>query len=282
MITCNLMGGLGNQLFQIFTTISYSIKSKNQFKFLNVDTLGGGSTTVRYTFWNSFLYKLKIFLINFIPQSVHIIRETDFTFNELPVYQMLDKDVLIFGYFQSYKYFNDNYTMIYKLLGIKDMKIQLITKMNYDHEFLKNAVSMHFRIGDYKKVQHCHPIMSKEYYFRSLTFLETKYRDTNFTIMYFCEDEDFEEVIITIRKLELQFPNYTFIRGDNSLEDWQQMLLMSCCHHNIIANSSFSWWGAYLNDWVDKIVCYPSIWFGPSTTHNTKDLCPVKWNKVQA
>lgn len=282
MITCNLMGGLGNQLFQIFTTISYSIKSRNVFKFLNVETLGGGSTTLRYTFWNSIFHKLKIFLIDSIPQNIHIIRENNFTFNELPIYEMIGRDTVILGYFQSYKYFNDNYSIIYKLLGINDMKLNLLTKMNYDNDFLKNVVSMHFRIGDYKKVKECHPIMTKDYYLRALKFLEKKYTNVSFTIMYFCENEDYEEVNITIKYLEIQFPNYTFIRGENSLEDWEQMLLMSCCHHNIIANSSFSWWSAYFNNWNDKIVLYPSIWFGPTIQHNTKDLCPPEWNKIQA
>ena len=56
MLTCNLMGGLGNQLFQIFATISYSIESKNFFKFLNIEQLGTGSTTVRHTYWNTFFF----------------------------------------------------------------------------------------------------------------------------------------------------------------------------------------------------------------------------------
>ena len=55
---------------------------------------------------------------------------------------------------------------------------------------------------------------------------------------------------------------------------------MSCCQHNIIANSTFSWWGAYFNSNNNKIVCYPDTWFQPSVIHNTKDLFPDEWNKI--
>ncbi|MFM8313149.1 MAG: alpha-1,2-fucosyltransferase [Deltaproteobacteria bacterium] len=58
------------------------------------------------------------------------------------------------------------------------------------------------------------------------------------------------------------------------------MLLMSVCKDNIIANSSFSWWGAYFNSNPNKIVTYPSKWFGPIAGHDTRDLCPPEWNKI--
>ena len=77
------------------------------------------------------------------------------------------------------------------------------------------------------------------------------------------------------------FPLCKFIKSDQSIEDWKQMLMMSCCRHNIIANSSFSWWSAYFNSHTDKIVCYPSQWFGPNLAHNdTRDLCPDSWKKI--
>ena len=75
MLTCNLMGGLGNQLFQIFATISYAIKSNNNFAFLNVESLGGGGTTKRYTYWDSFLNRLAPFLKNSFPQIVTVVKE---------------------------------------------------------------------------------------------------------------------------------------------------------------------------------------------------------------
>ena len=279
MITCNLMGGLGNQIFQIFTTISYAIKSRNEFKFLNVSTLGSGSTTIRYTFWNSFFSKLQPFLIDNISQPIHVIREKDFTFNELPIYEMVGRDCLIYGYFQSYKYFHENYEIICRIIGLGKMKDELLKKLNLNDEYLKNCISMHFRLGDYKKIQEFHPLATYEYYRNSLNFIKNKTSET-YNILYFCEDIDIDDVMITINRLEKEFPQYIFIRGENILEDWEQMLFMSCCHHNIIANSSFSWWAAYFNFWPDKIICYPSIWFGEKANNNTKDLCPKEWNRI--
>jgi hypothetical protein len=273
------MGGLGNQLFQIFATISYAIKSKNQFKFLNISTLGSGSTTIRYTYWNSLLNRLKIFLIDNYPQPIHVIREKDFTFNELPIDEMIERNCLIYGYFQSYKYFDEHFQMIYRIIGLEKMKEDLIQKINLNDDYLKNCISMHFRLGDYKKLQDYHPLATYDYYKNSLNFIKEKTIEP-YNILYFCEDNDIDDVMITINRLEIEFAQYNFIRGDNTLEDWEQMLFMSCCHHNIIANSSFSWWAAYLNSWPDKIICYPSVWFGPKAGHDTKDLCPPEWKKI--
>jgi hypothetical protein len=280
MITCNLMGGLGNQLFQIFATISYAIKSKNQFKFLNTVKLGGGSTIVRYTFWETFLSKLKSFLVNEYPQNILVCREKGFPYNELPYQQFQDKHIMIHGYFQSYKYFKDNYNMISRIIALDNKKNELLNKMNLTSEYFDDKVCMHFRLGDYKKIQQFHPLATYQYYERSLHHMCDTLHNKISTILYFCEDEDIDDVLNTINKLTDKFPELTFTRGENTLADWEQMLLMSCCHHNIIANSSFSWWGAYFNSHNDKIVCYPSVWFGPSAGHDTRDLCPPEWVKI--
>ena len=145
---------------------------------------------------------------------------------------------------------------------------------------LGNTISMHFRIGDYKKIQEFHPLATYDFYERSLTYIQCSKPTSTFNVLYFCEDCDIDDVLIIINKLTSKFPMYTFSRGMNTLEDWQQMLLMSCCHHNIIANSSFSWWSAYLNSNKDKIVCYPSVWFGKVANNDTRDLCPLDWVRV--
>ena len=284
MITCNLMGGLGNQIFQIFATISYAIKSKNKFNFLNLTTLGGGSTTVRYTFWETFFNNLKPFLMQKLPQPIHVIREKNFTYNNLPINEMVNKNVMIYGYFQSYKYFQENYSIIYRLLNIDKMKDILLNNLNLTSPEcldLENTVSMHFRIGDYKKLQDFHPLATYNYYERALNCISSSSPQREFNILYFCEDSDIDDVLNIINKLVDKFPIYNFKRGLNSLEDWQQMLLMSCCHHNIIANSSFSWWSAYFNSNKDKIVFYPSVWFGNAANNDTRDLCPPDWTKIR-
>ena len=279
MITCNLMGGLGNQIFQIFATISYGIKSSNQFKFLDLETLGGGSSTLRYTFWETFFVNLKPFLVTEFP-SVQVIKENGFTYKPLSVIEMVNNDIMIYGYFQSYKYFENYYATICKIIGLNGMKEELTKKLNLTNEYLENSISIHFRIGDYKKIQEIHPLTTYDYYERSINYIKHINSDKKFNILYFCEDIDLNDVLITINKLTQKFTNYNFIRCDNSLADWEQMLLMSLCHHNIIANSSFSWWGAYFNSWTDKIVCYPSVWFGAVVNNDTTDLCPQNWIKI--
>ena len=80
------------------------------------------------------------------------------------------------------------------------------------------------------------------------------------------------------------FPHVEFIKVPDDIPDWKQLLFMTWCDRFILANSSFSWWGAYLGEHVSKQrkkVTYPSPWFGPQLAHNqTHDLCPPHWNKI--
>ena len=285
MLTCNLMGGLGNQLFQIFTVLSCAINNKHDFQFINTEKLGEGSTTVRPTYWNSILSKLSTCLFNQYPEINVVFREEGFTYKNIPNHLFQENtNIMIFGYFQSYKYFHENYKLINLILDIYEKQQEVLkyctSKKLYNTDLLDNTISLHFRLGDYKKLPMYHPIMSYEYYKKSLQHITT-----NITyipnILYFCEDEDVESVNETIQKLMNDFPDVTFERASNKLDDWQQLLLMSCCNHNIIANSSFSWWGAYFNSHKNKIVCYPSKWFGLSmTNHDTCDLFPPEWSKI--
>jgi hypothetical protein len=281
------MGGLGNQLFQIFTVISYAIKYKHMFKFISAEYLGGDGSTKRRTYWQSFLFKLSGFLMDQYPNFDIVISENGFSFKELP-YEHLkynnNVNVMLSGYFQSYKYFQENYDTICRILNIAEKRVDIIEEVVKNHHslsFLEKSISMHFRLGDYKNKQDYHPIMTDEYYKNSLQYIVDKL-DYTPNVLYFCEDEDLETVNQTIQLLKKDFPTIEFERASNSLDDWQQMLLMSCCNHNIIANSSFSWWGAYFNVNNDKIVCYPSVWFGRAMSDvDVSDLFPDEWVKIK-
>lgn len=280
MISCYLMGGLGNQLFQIFAVMAYAIEHKKPFYFLNTKTLGGGpNTTLRYTYWDNFLINLSLFLRENINPNAYIVREEGFTYKRLPSPQQIKtEEIVLSGYYQSYLYFEKYYQHICRFINFENIKKNILEKNNINLEDLENTISIHFRYGDYKKVANFHPLLKYSYYSNALGYLlRVIPQKEKYIIYYFYEEEDRKEVETIITLLIHQYKNIHFVKPNNSMVDYEEMLFMSCCNHNIIANSSFSWWGAYLNHWKNKIICYPSVWFGEIANINTHDLCPKQW-----
>jgi len=336
-VSCYLMGGLGNQLFQLFTTIAYSMKHKRKLLFPYADKLYTG--TIRNTYWETFLYTLKMytkydnnnyFTIDMLSLFARY-NERGFEYNEIP--PLLHDKVFLHGYYQSYKYFENEKNTIFSLIRLRQQQENILLE-NPLFASYNNKISMHFRLGDYKEIQNCHPLMPYEYYENALdvivngnkrNIISTKQNEydnvfiklkndeidnstnefpisrqyssdkdvidnidceveignnTKHNVFYFCQKEDNIVVTEIINKLKTKFINVSFFKIDDELPDWKQLLLMSCCDHNIIANSTFSWWGAYFNANLDKIVCYPNKWFGISIQHKTDDLFPSEWNKV--
>lgn len=271
MIIINIKGGLGNQLFQIYTGISYSLDNKLDFRicdchFDNQDI----NTTKRNTYWDFFFKNINKKVIknneNFIK-----IKEKKFEYDPIP---KLENCILI-GYYQSYKYFESNFEKINKIIGIRKQQENIRNKYKFDY---KNLCSIHFRLGDYKLFSDCHLILEKNYYLKA-TELMVKYKKS-FLVFYEKEDwESVNKIIKYIQEKNTKIREIIFI--DTTIEDSEQLLIMSCCHSNIIANSSFSWWSAYLNNSKDKIVVRPDKWFGPKMSYkNLKDLCPSDWNII--
>jgi hypothetical protein len=195
----------------------------------------------------------------------------------------IDTNVIMSGYFQSSKYF-ENYTdKILTFIKFREIRERVVK----DHPIFEEDtiyISMHFRLGDYKYLHNCHPVLNYEYYENSLTmitsFVEISKSDKKIKVLYFFEKGDFEIIEQNIQKLKQTFPTIEFQSVSTDIEDWVQMVLMTCCDHNIIANSTFSWWGAYLNPSITKYVIYPSVWFGKDLQHlNTDDLFLKDWIK---
>ena len=266
---CKLQGGLGNQLFQVFNVISYSIDISNEYNFIYA------SLGYRNTYWNTLFKNLNKYVIYNNPHIDEIINEKDFNYNKLNE-ENTNKNILINGYYQSYKYFNNNFHTIYKILDIDNC----INTINFNYT---NTISMHFRIGDYKYFQNNHPLLNEQYYINCILYIIQNTNIDNYNVIYFYENntEDYDEIIKKINIIKLQFPNLNFIKRPDDLKDYEELCMMSLCVHNIIANSTFSWWGAYLNKNANKIVTYPNKWFGSNLkNYDVSDLFPNKWVKI--
>jgi hypothetical protein len=203
-------------------------------------------------------------------------REDGYRFNKIDPFDV--PRLRLCGYFQSPKYFQDHYDTICALMNLP---AQISSVRNYYAKyFVENVhtISMHFRIGDYKLIQDYHPLMPVQYYVSALTRLRRS--GTEINVLYFCEEKDLDTVSSMIAEIKYIVYGVNFVRADSTISDWQQMLLMANCNDNIIANSTFSWWGAYLNQTPNRQVCYPNTWFGPSAKHDVTDLFPPEWQRI--
>jgi hypothetical protein len=270
------MGGLGNQLFQIALTIAYALDNKKPFNFLYSKILTTGIT--RNTYWDTMLIALKPYTLESIPR-LRLISESRFSYKDIP--KDLD-NIMFFGYYQSYKYFNHRFKDIEQLFKLDEYR-DLVKNKSKDIIPNTNTVSMHFRLGDYKLKPECHPILNYKYYENALYNIQNYTSRANWTVLYFGENNDIDNVLIRniIEKLETIFPTFIFQRVSDDFTDSEQLILMSLCTHNILANSTFSWWAAYLNKNPDKLVYYPNTWFGPGIKYDSlTDLFPPKWIRI--
>jgi hypothetical protein len=271
------MGGLGNQLFQIFAALAYSLNTGEPIIFPYSDQ-AFGKFTQRKVYWGSFLSSIQVLAKKMIPKF-DMLREKSFEYT--PLTKIFGKNIILFGYYQSYKYFESKYDAICNMIRLQEKKSQVLEKYKHFNYDFNDSVSMHFRIGDYIDIQDKYPILEKSYYSNALSTILNKNFDIK-RLFFFTEFKDIIEVNTIIIELKKEFPNLGFIYVSQIEEDWEEMLLMSLCSHNIIANSTFSWWGAYFNDNAYKIVCYPDVWFGPSLQHSTKDLFPPSWTQINS
>ena len=278
-ISIKLMGGLGNQLFQIFTLIACSLEYKYPFYLPSnkIDMISPvDKSSKRPLYWDNFLKSLKPFTKELKFKSNRFERSYHYT-----KLVNLKEDAILHGYFQSYLYFEDYYDQILKYIRLNESKE--LVKEKYNYYFNNTTISIHFRIGDYVKAPGHHNILSIEYYKKAINgILNNSSNGEKITLLFFGEEINDYIIENNISILKNTFSNkfeLEYKKIDYNIEDWEQLLLMSLCNHNIIANSSFSWWGAYFNNNKDKIVYAPSRWFAP-VSRKTPNLIPKSWNII--
>jgi hypothetical protein len=266
MITCQLMGGLGNQLFQIATTLALAIEHQDLavFDLNGHHQLSQGNKAIHYktTIYRNLIDRQ-------IPPYKYIFREQDFEYQPI-AYR---SDMMLVGVFQSEKYFI-NYRK--ELLDIFTPKSQVIDELKSKYRSILEQpnCAIHVRRGDYVNRTQYNPICSLDYYHAAIDLFP---QDTTFLI--FSDDLDW-------CKQTWNSPRFTFAEscrtGSPSMARTQasehkseetDLYLMSMCQHQIIANSTFSWWGSWLNQNPHKQIVAPKTWFGNGLRHlNVDDI----------
>jgi hypothetical protein len=190
-------------------------------------------------------------------------REKVFTYNA-GIFGILDNTDIV-GYFQSEKYFKDYREDLLKEFQFKEEIKQKASDIRNISN--KKAISVHIRLGDYENLQGKHPICSVEYY------IEAFKRLPDDCFVYIFSDD-------TKKAFEIfKFLNKSFLMPETK-DQFVDMCLMTMCDYHIIANSSFSWWGAWLSN--SKQVIAPSEWFGtdPSMPKNWSDIYCKDWKVI--
>lgn len=258
-VTCDILGpgpansGLGNQLFCIANALSYAIDNNKIAVFPQIKTL---QDVKKY---ETCFYK-KLNVGDDLKIYNNFYKEADFSYKKIPFFE---KNLQLNGYYQSHKYFSHNRKKIISLLNIEELKNNVSRKYHLEaHE----RISIHIRRGDYLKLKEYHTNLDLSYYKKAIDFFG---KDKKYII--------FSDDIQWCKKAFNFIPDVIYSECNN---DWEDLILMSLCRGNIIANSSFSWWGAWLNEGETKKVIAPKKWFSDKTRINTSDLYELTWIKI--
>ncbi|MEK7568562.1 MAG: alpha-1,2-fucosyltransferase [Patescibacteria group bacterium] len=288
MIVVKLKGGLGNQMFQYATglevvsvcsqTLKLDITGYDDPRYVTADTprqyrmfpFNLSAVIATPDEVKSYKYPFGIFskamrFFNFrILKRYYVDYDPNF-FKKSHNY--------IEGYFQSEKNFIDVKDKVFKEFALKkelESEVFLTEKNKIDKT---RSVSVHIRRGDYvsdPKTNIAHGLCSKEYYEKTINLIKAKVESP---VFYFFSDD-----IDWVKKEFGEHSDFRYV-SNPTLQDYEELVLMSSCAHNIIANSSFSWWGAYLNQNPNKIVIAPKKWVNKEPDPQP-NIIPEGWVRI--
>jgi len=286
MIIVNLKGGLGNQMFQYAFGRKLSLKNDDELKLETAGLMSANKIGDIYRPFSLSQFKIKKQIAT--PDEVRklkypygilskalrwfnfkILKKTHTQFE--PHAMKKTGDIFLDGYWQSPEYFED----------IRETLLEEFTLEEPGETYFKDmankikgteSVSIHVRRGDYAnnpQVLKEFGICSKEYYQNAVNKIAKKCASPT----YFVFSDDIDWV-----KSNLDLNEKVEFVSNPSLTDAQELILMSTCEHNIIANSTFSWWAAWLNQNIEKMVISPTPWFNNTSYDST--LIPKTWTKL--
>lgn len=288
-IIVRLQGGLGNQMFQYAFGRALSMRSgmelyldtsplnpkKNRGYQLDAFILSvksADSGKIQSLITPHFAIRKKLWKALKIPfkyADTHVL-EKNFPYDEEIASR---RDPAYFdGYWQTEKYFSDCKEFIRRDFTFRDEEA-LRRHAQYEEVLNSNSVSIHIRRGDYVKNPKYRKrlyVCKLEYYKNAMKYLNERFENLTFYIA--SDDHKWVKSNFELSK------HIKLIESKNALED---LYIMSKCKHNIISNSSFSWWAAWLNPNKDKQVLSPNIWFNPCAQIDFRDIVPESWIKIE-
>ena len=279
-IRIKLTGGLGNQMFQFAAGYAAARRNNvklsldlrrfnrkplhNGFELQNVFDIYSKVNFLNKTLSSKFINIKEI--LNKIDKTFHSFEEPHFQYT--PKILSIPKHTVLNGYWQSELYFKD-YTQEIKKIFIFSNQLDKKNSLIANDINQNNSISIHIRRGDYLlKENNNHYVDLSKYYLKAIEESAKLFNNPKYFI--FTDDS-----LWVTKNLILNYP-YTIVDVNDGINSFFDMYLMSICKSNIIANSSFSWWGAWLNNKKDKIVYAPKHWFNDRSVY-TSDLIPSSW-----
>lgn len=274
-----ISGGLGNQMFQYALYLALKHKKKNIkldlslyliLKMHNGYELGKCFKVDDFREYSNSCYLFFIRLIlKYKPKW--LLFQDRLKYDEKV---FATNCIYLNGYWQSEKYFSNIENEVRETFkfNVESKEVLLLSS----EMRVKNSISLHLRRGDYCDNKIYNGTCDKAYYINAIELITSKLSNLEDIIFYIFSD-DKKYAAEFVKDLNFTFLIVDFNVSENSYLD---MFLMSRCKHNIIANSSFSWWGAWLNENPEKIVISPSRWFSVGSEESYKDIVPVKWIKL--
>lgn len=260
MVYSILTDRIGNNLFQIAAGASLAHRNNTDYTGCATDfEVPNGEQIEKYIkqYEHTILRKVKI--INTVPSDVIEYNQPDFGYTPI---EYTDK-ICLRGYYQTEKYFDPQF--IRELFEIDEQTNEYIQK-KYGQILSKGVISLHVRRGDYVNRPLRQPICCMPYFKNAIKYLG---KDK----LYLIISDDIEWC-----KRKFKGDNFFFSDNEDSIVD---LYLQTMCRHNIISNSSFSWWGAWLNNNPNKIIIAPKNWFGRQMKDwNLQDLVPSDWVRL--
>ena len=254
--------GLGNQMFQIASTIGIALEH--------------GRFPTFFGEWNNNKYfKNKLHRLLTIYKDPFYISEASFDYN--PIILPKDKAIICLnGYLQSHKYFSKSEQVIRDTFEFKEECLKEVQELK-DSLKLGKTCSISVRRGDYVHLQHIHSLQPGTYWSAAQDIVESK-AEVNTYIVF---SDDIKWCRENQHLFKRQGKKLFFMEGRTQIDDF---IMITLCDNNIITNSTFAWWGAFLNKNFNKTVVMPKLWFGPtgpwSGPSNADDLHVEGWYRV--